>query len=271
MLRTLLAPNPSPMTLDGTRTFVVGERSPVVIDPGPALPAHLDALLAALGGRRPAAILLTHAHADHAEAAPLLAERTGAPVMMARGSARLPFDPARVARWLEGGETVESDAGALEAVPTPGHSPDHLSFLWKEPQRPGRTVLFVGDLLMGQGDTTLVAPPEGDLAAYLASLDRVAGRAPDRLLPAHGPEIADAAAALARYRAHREQRIAQVVEALGRTGPARPGELLDAVYGDALHPALRPAAEGSLLAILGYLQSAGRADGRPDGTFTLTE
>lgn len=271
MLRTLLAPNPSPMTLDGTRTFVVGRRTPVVVDPGPAIPAHLDAIVAALEGATPAAILLTHGHPDHADAAPALAGRTGAPVMMARGSTHLPFAAEAVGRWLEDGDRVETDAGPVTAVFTPGHSPDHLCFLWRGEGGGGAGgALLAGDLFMGQGDTTLVAPPEGDLAAYLASLDRVAALAPGVLLPAHGPEIADAAEAVRRYRTHRTRRIAQVVDALLR-GPARPAGLLDAVYGAGLHPALRGAAEGSLLAILGYLETTGRARVHPDGTFSLTE
>ena len=269
MLRTILAPNASPMTLDGTRTFVVGRRAPAVIDPGPDDPAHLAAILDALGGATPAAILLTHSHHDHAGAAPALAARTGAPVGMARGAFSLPFAEGVVARWLEDGEATETDAGPLVAVATPGHAPEHLAFAWTDPAT-GDRALFAGDAFMGQGDTTLVSPPEGDLAAYLRTLDRVEALAPDVLHPAHGPEIADALAAVARYRRHREERIAQVVQALRRTGPSRPGALVDAVYGAELHPGLRMAAEGSLYAILGYLEASGRARVDEDDTYTLT-
>jgi glyoxylase-like metal-dependent hydrolase (beta-lactamase superfamily II) len=267
--RTLLAPNPSPMTLDGSRTFIVGRRNPVVIDPGPNLPGHVAVILAALGDATPAAILLTHAHPDHSEAAPTLREATGALVMMARGALWMPFGNDIVDRWLADGDSVESDAGPVEALATPGHVPEHLAFLWRGPEAAAGGALFAGDLFMGAGDTTLVAPPEGDLAAYLRSLDAVERAAPAVLLPSHGPEIADAAAAVARYRAHRMDRIAQVRAALAKTGPARPGELLDAVYGDALHPALRPAAEGSLLAVLEYLRSTGEATELPGRAFTL--
>lgn len=261
MLRTLLAPNPSPMTLDGTRAFVVGRERPVVIDPGPDVAEQVDALLTALGGRTPVAILLTHGHGDHADAAPALAARTGAPVRALRG----------VAEPLRDGDAVESDAGTLVAVSTPGHSPDHLCFHWRGEEAGKRGVLFAGDLFLGQGDTTLVAPPEGDLADYLRSLDRVEALAPGVILPAHGPAIDDPLAAVTRYRAHRMQRILQVADALRRLGPSGPGALLDEVYGAALHPGLRAAAEGSLSAILGYLRSTGRALHRPDGTFLLTE
>lgn len=262
MIRTLLAPNPSPMTLDGTRTFVVGC---VVIDPGQNNPAHLDAIVGALEGAPLAAILLTHAHSDHSAAAIPLARRTGAPVMMARGALHQPFNNGEVARWLADGDEVETDAGPLRAIATPGHAPEHLAFLWN-----GDT-LFAGDAFMGGSDTTLVAPPEGDLAAYLGTLDRVAELAPSRILPAHGPPIEDVAAAVGRYRAHRMERIEQVVRALRAAGPAHPAEILDAVYGAALHPGLRIAAEGSLHAILAYLRATDRVRALPGDTYTLTE
>lgn len=250
--RVVRAENPSPMTLDGTRTFLVGRARPVVIDPGPALPEHLGALEAALEGAAPAAILLTHAHPDHAEAALPLAERTGAPVMMARGALRSPLPAEAVGRWLAEGDEVETDEGAVRALRTPGHAPEHLSFLWR---RGG--ALFVGDHLMGEGDTTLVAPPEGELGAYLDSLDRIAEAGAELLFPAHGPPISDPAEAVARYREHRRARIEQVAAALGR-GPARPAALVRRVYGAELHPGLRRAAEGSVRAILRYLEERGR-------------
>jgi glyoxylase-like metal-dependent hydrolase (beta-lactamase superfamily II) len=264
-LRTLLAPNPSPMTLDGTRTFIVGHERPAVIDPGPDVGGHRDAILAALGGRRPVAILLTHAHADHSELAGPLAHATGAPVLAALGRSGDGDDSAH-SRRLADGDAIGTDAGDLHVVATPGHAPDHVAFHW-----PDERAVFVGDLFMGQGDTTLVAPPEGDLAAYLRSLDRIASLAPSVLYPAHGPPLTDPAEAVARYRRHREARIEQVVRALRQAGPSRPRELLDAVYGADLHPQLRLAAEGSLHAILGYLTAEGLAAALPDGRHSLSE
>jgi hydroxyacylglutathione hydrolase len=255
-LRALLAGNASPMTLDGTRTFIVGHRRPVVIDPGPDDPAHLAAILAALRGATPAAILLTHAHADHAGAAPALARATGAPVRLARGlhngGRTLPDGTVRIAD----GERVECDAGSIRAVATPGHTPDHLAYWWTGAAALRRGALFVGDLLMGVGDTTLVAPPEGDLGAYLRSLDRVAELAPEILLPAHGPPLHDPLAAVARYRAHRRDRIEQVRGALEQRPAASADELLEPVYGAGLHPALREAAAGSIRAVMRYLADA---------------
>lgn len=250
--RVVLAANPSPMTLDGTRTFLVGRERPVVIDPGPADPAHLDAVEAALGGRQPAAILLTHAHPDHAGGAGELARRTGAGVRMGRGALQ-PLPDAAVRWWMEDGDGVETDAGVVRAVATPGHAPEHLAFHWVEGAAPPGGALFVGDLLMGTGDTTLVSPPEGDLAAYLASLERVELLRPAVLYPSHGPPIAEVAETVERYRAHRRARIEQVEAALRRRPGASRDELVDLVYGDALPPALRGAAKGSLAAILHFL------------------
>jgi len=261
-LRTVLAPNPGPMTLDGTRTFIVGCERPAVIDPGPSAGGHLEAILAALEGRTPVAILLTHVHGDHSELAGPLSVRTGAPLQLARGGGG--DEHLEVSRWLEDGDAIHTDCGTLQAVATPGHAPDHVSFHWHD-----RGAVFVGDLFMGEGDTTLVAPPEGDLAAYLRSLDRIASLSPTVLYPAHGPPLTDPAEAVARYRRHRVTRIEQVVRALRRAGPSRPRELLDAVYGAELHPSLRGAAEGSLHAILGYLSAEGLARALPDGRHTL--
>jgi glyoxylase-like metal-dependent hydrolase (beta-lactamase superfamily II) len=124
---------------------------------------------------------------------------------------------------------------------------------------------------MGEGDTTLLMPPEGDLRAYLHSLATVATLGARSLLPSHGPPIDDPRAAVARYVAHREQRITRVAQALREGGAARAGDLLHTVYGDTLHPALRDAAEGSLMAILDFLARTGRAVPAPDGTYTPTQ
>jgi glyoxylase-like metal-dependent hydrolase (beta-lactamase superfamily II) len=260
-LRVLLAPNPSPMTLDGTRTFVVGRRRPLVIDPGPAEAQHLSRLRAELAGVRPVAILLTHHHPDHGAAAPALAAATGAPMLMASGALDVGFPRIDADEWVPDGTVWETDGGAVRAVTTPGHSPEHLAFLWHGPDTPAGGVLFVGDLFMGTGDTTLVAPPEGDLHAYLGSLERVRRLEPGVLLPAHGPPLDDPAAAIERYVRHRQQRIAQVRDVLRDAGPLPPAALVDRIYPD-LDPRLRAAAEGSLQAILAYL--AGSDAAAPD-------
>ena len=235
MLRTLLAPNASAMTLDGTRTYVVGERRVAIIDPGPDDPRHLDALAEAVGDAA-AVILLTHLHPDHAAGADALARLIGAAVhTTATGT-------------LGEGVRFPTDAGELAALATPGHTPDHIAFHWPE-----ESAIFVGDLMMGGLDTALVAPPEGDLRAYLASLDRLERLDPAVLLAAHGPPITDPRAAIERYRAHRVQRLEQVRQAVA-AGARSDDELLAAVYGAALDPALRAWARSALDAYLEFLQ-----------------
>jgi glyoxylase-like metal-dependent hydrolase (beta-lactamase superfamily II) len=251
-LRWLLAPNPSPMTLDGTRTYLVGIRRVVVIDPGPALDTHLDRLIEAIAGRPVEAVVVTHGHSDHADAAAPLAGAIGATVL------RLQTPEAANARDFERlvreGDEIQTDAGELHVIGTPGHAPDHIAVHWTGGLAPAAGAVFVGDLLMGQGDTTLVAYPEGDLAEYLASLARIEALTPACLFPAHGPPIVDPEDAIRRYRHHREQRIAQVRSLRSTRPDATPDQLVDLVYGTQLDPRLRSAARGSIEAIDRYLR-----------------
>jgi glyoxylase-like metal-dependent hydrolase (beta-lactamase superfamily II) len=158
--------------------------------------------------------------------------------------------------WIGEDAVVETDAGRIRAVATPGHAPEHLAFHWTGGAGVEGGVTFVGDLLMGSGDTTWVAPPEGDLAAYLRSLQRVEALGSEVLYPAHGPALTDPRAAIARFRAHRLERIGQVRAAVAAMPGASPAELVSTVYGPDLHPALVAAAEGSIRAILTYLEVA---------------
>jgi|DewCreStandDraft_5_1066085.scaffolds.fasta_scaffold06035_6 glyoxylase-like metal-dependent hydrolase (beta-lactamase superfamily II) len=250
-LRVVAAANASPFTLDGTRTYIVGCERPVVIDPGPDDPAHVHAVVTALAGRRPVALLLTHAHPDHAAAAPALRARTGAPIALAPGAHQLPF-PTDVVDWtIQPGDRWVTDAGPVEALPTPGHCPDHVAFLWQSDDGP---TAFVGDLLLGQGDTTLVAAPEGDVVAYLESLDRLEAARPRWLLPGHGPPMADPAAAIARFRAHRRERVAQVARRLAAGATPDPATLARELYGPLPAP-LDRAAAASVEAILRALDA----------------
>jgi glyoxylase-like metal-dependent hydrolase (beta-lactamase superfamily II) len=243
MLREVVAPNASPMTLDGTRTFLVGRRRMAIIDPGPADPDHLDAVVRAAAGGVIAAILPTHDHPDHAGGAAHLAERLG----------------ARVRRLLDGtladGDRIDTDAGPLVVVATPGHTPDHAAFHW-----PARGDVFVGDLLMGGLPTALVAWPEGNLADYLASLERVRALRPRVLHPAHGPSFDAPDDAIDAYVRHRRARERQVLDALaaGRRGAA---DIADAVYGADLPAALRGAAADAVRAYLAHLERTGRLPG----------
>jgi glyoxylase-like metal-dependent hydrolase (beta-lactamase superfamily II) len=235
MLRTLLAPNPSAMTLDGTRTFIVGNRRVAIIDPGPDDPSHLARVADAAGGAE-SVVLLTHQHPDHAAGAARLADILGAEVR------------SRAASTLDEGDEVATDAGALRVVSTPGHSPDHVALHW-----PDGSAIFVGDLMMGGIDTALVAPSEGgDLRAYLASLERLRGLGARVLYPAHGPEFTEPEAAFDRYRAHRLARLEQVRSAVS-AGVRHRDALVTAVYGDSVAPALRAWTRSTLEAYLDYL------------------
>jgi glyoxylase-like metal-dependent hydrolase (beta-lactamase superfamily II) len=251
-LRWLLAANPSPMTLDGTRTYVVGSRAPAIIDPGPAMAAHVDALLQLLDGAAPVAIVLTHGHADHSAAAMDLARRTGAPVWMAAGATGDSPPLPRIDHVAREGDTIRTDAGELRTILTPGHAPEHLCVLWPSDRAAVPAAAFVGDLFMGQGFTTLITPPDGDLGAYLASLDRVEALDLDVLLPAHGEPLLPARAVIARFREHRLERLAQVRRALIDVPATDLDGIVDRVYAG-LDPRLREAAKGSVLAMLEYL------------------
>lgn len=240
--RTVLAPNASPMTLDGTRTFLVGRETLAIIDPGPNLASHLEAVERAADGARSVAIILTHWHPDHAAGAlPLarkLAERTD-----------VTYGPAVPSE----GETVSTDAGELVALATPGHTPDHSAIHW-----PAESAIFCGDLMMGGMDTALVAPPEGNLADYLDSLDRLARIAPRIVYPTHGPEFTDPAQAFRRYREHRAERLQAVLRAL-ESGHRSISDITTAVYGGAVDPDLRQWLEATTLAYLDYLADSGLA------------
>ncbi|WP_353472481.1 MBL fold metallo-hydrolase [Salipiger sp. H15] len=259
-LRRILAPNPSPMTYRGTNTYVLGTRDLAVIDPGPRSQAHLEAILAAVGpGQRVSHILVTHAHLDHSPLARPLADATGAPVL-AFGDARAgrsalmrelaetglagggegvdaEFSPDTE---LPDGAVVEGDGWRLEALHTPGHFGNHLSFAWGEQ-------LFSGDLVMGWA-SSLVSPPDGDLGAFMDSLERLRTRRWSRLHPGHGAPVEDAAARINALLAHRRAREAAILEALA-AGPGDAASLAAAIYRDT-DPALMPAAARNVLAHL---------------------
>jgi glyoxylase-like metal-dependent hydrolase (beta-lactamase superfamily II) len=239
------ADNPSPMTLEGTNTYVLrapGAGGGVVVDPGPLDEGHLAAV-AALGPVQ--LILLTHGHPDHAEGAHLFQEMTGAP--MAAVEPRLVVDIAP----LRGGETFNDVGGLrLRVVATPGHTSDSVSFV-VEDDEPG---LLTGDTILGRG-STVVAHPDGVLAPYLDSLARLRDLGPMLLLPGHGPVRPDASALATDYLAHREQRLGQVRAAVA-AGDRSAREVVRRVYVD-VDESLWPAAELSVLAQLDYLAEAG--------------
>lgn len=266
-VRSVLAPNPSAMTLHGTNTYLLGRREITVIDPGPDLPAHLSAIEAALPPQsRLAQVVVTHAHADHAGLAHRLARRHGAPVVAfgdATTGRSAVMERLAMAGSLGGGEGVVAGFAPDIAMPdgalldiegmdlrvlwTPGHMGNHICLIL------GETV-FSGDHVMGWA-STLVSPPDGDMGAYMASLERLAGVRPARLLPGHGPAVTEPAARIAELVAHRRAREAQILGAL-RDGPADTVALAARIYADT--PAgLMGAARRNILAHLVDLATRG--------------
>lgn len=240
----ILAPNPSPMTLDGTNTWLVGNGPVVVIDPGPDEPAHLASIVAAADGRI-SQILLTHGHPDHAEGARTLHEMTGAPVRA--------LDPAQVlgGEGLGADDVVDVAGLEVQVVATPGHTADCLSF-----HVPDEGAIFTGDTVLGRG-TTVVAWPDGHLADYLGSLESLRQLAEQsharHLLPGHGPVLADPATVIAGYLEHRRARLDQV-RAAWSAGLRTPEDIVDAVYDD-IPEQVRWAALLSTRAQIDYLES----------------
>jgi glyoxylase-like metal-dependent hydrolase (beta-lactamase superfamily II) len=251
--RCVLAPNPNMMTLDGTNTWVLrepGAHRSVVVDPGPEIEAHLDAVAEHAGDV--AVVLLTHGHLDHSEAARSFAERVGCGVRALDPQHRLG------AEGLGDGDVVSVDGLEVHVVGTPGHTSDSLSFVL-----PAERAVLTGDTVLGRG-TTVVAHPDGQLGAYLDSLHRLRALAEEQELtavwPGHGPVIDDALGVLDFYLAHRRERLEQVREALRTLDPGTapgdvPRQVVETVYAD-VDPVLWGAAELSVRAQIDYLRWA---------------
>ena len=260
-VRRVLCGNPSAFTFRGTNTYVIGRgRGVAVLDPGPEDAAHLAAILAATRGEAVSHILVSHTHRDHSPGAAALAAATGAPTR-GFGPHLTPPDQGgeggdhgfRPDVLLADGEAVEGDGWRLTALHTPGHCGNHLCFAL---EGSGDGVLFSADHVMSWS-TSVVSPPDGDMAAYMRSLGRLREREDRLLLPGHGPAITDPQPFLAALAAHREEREALVAEALNRAGrPATATELVEPVYGP-LDPRLVAAAGRSLLAHLIKLEAEG--------------
>ncbi|MFV0383615.1 MBL fold metallo-hydrolase [Paracoccus sp. (in: a-proteobacteria)] len=282
-IRRILAPNPSPMTHWGTNTYLVGDRDLAVIDPGPDLDAHLEAILAAVpAGGSVSHILVTHAHLDHSPLAPRLARETGAPVLAygdagAGRSAVMQglagagligggegvdagFAPDRC---LTDGETVHGTGWTLSALWTPGHFGNHLCFACGDS-------VFSGDLVMGWA-SSLVSPPDGDLTDFMTSCQALRARAPRVLYPGHGAPVTDPAARLDWLIGHRRSREAAILTHL-RTGPLDIPTLSRGIYTD-IPAKMMPAAERNVLAHLVDLQGKGVVLAAPelsvDAVFSL--
>jgi glyoxylase-like metal-dependent hydrolase (beta-lactamase superfamily II) len=248
LVRRVLAPNPSVFTGPGTNTYLIGTDAVAVIDPGPTDDGHLD-VVAEAGAGRIRWILVTHTHSDHSPGAAGLKERTGAEVL--GFDQRDDFVPDR---QLADGDAVDSRAFRLSALHTPGHASNHLCYLLEQER-----LLFSGDHIMS-GSTVVIAPPDGDMAAYLEALERVRDVDMTGIAPGHGPFIDEPLAKVEEYITHRLAREKAIAAALDAAGRASVEELVTAVYTD-VPAALHPIARFSVWAHLRKLADAGHARG----------
>jgi glyoxylase-like metal-dependent hydrolase (beta-lactamase superfamily II) len=245
-IERVLAPNPSVYTLEGTNTWIVGADPAIVIDPGPPIEAHMEEVLRAAG--RVSHVLVTHDHEDHAEGAGAFAERCGAPLHARRVAG---------AELLDDGARFSAGGASLVAVHTPGHSADHVCFHLEQD-----AAIFTGDTVVGRG-TSFIDPPDGDLAAYLATLDRLLALEPRVLYPGHGPTVLDAMGTLRDYVAHRHEREAEVLASLA-AGSKTADEIVRDVY--AAYPEeVYPLAARSVTAHLLKLKAEGTVRSRARG------
>lgn len=258
-IRRVIAKNPGPFTFTGTGTYIVGRGEVAVIDPGPAMDDHLDALMAAVAGERVTHILVTHTHLDHSPLARPLARKTGAPILAAQpptptggGDVKTEEDSDETFRpdvILSGGERVTGPDWSLEAMATPGHASNHMAFVLEE-----ENALFSGDHVMGWS-TTVVSPPDGDMGAYYASLKAVMARDFSILWPTHGPPVTAVKPFLDAYLAHRLERERQILQQIAE-GRGRIAEMVPIIYAQ-VDSRLWPAASCSVLAHLIDLERRG--------------
>lgn len=270
-VRRVLAPNPSPFTFTGTCTYVIGDGTVGILDPGPDDSAHLAAVLEAVRGERIAQIIVTHTHKDHSAGVPALKQKTGVETYgEGRHRAARPLFEGEAGRMEAGGDlnflpdvrikdgdVIEGPGYALETVATPGHTANHLTFALK-----GTNILFSGDHVMAWS-TSIVAPPDGAMGDYLNSLEKLRGRREDLYFPGHGPPAPNAHALVERYIEHRGAREAAILRRLERGESDIPG-LVQAIY-IGLDPRLAGAASLTTLAHLEHLVARGRVatDGAP--------
>jgi glyoxylase-like metal-dependent hydrolase (beta-lactamase superfamily II) len=254
-IELVLAPNPSVMTGRGTNTYVFGDDTVAVMDPGPNMPEHLEAILREIGTRVVSAIIVTHGHSDHLPAAYPLARETGAPI---HGHERLPG----VTSILRDGEILQISKRGLRALDTPGHTRDSLSFVVEDER-----LLFAGDVVAGEG-TVVVGRERGDLGMYLASLQRLREEPVDTILPGHGPLVANGVEHLQQYIDHRLGREREIIDGL-RSGAASIDELVETIY-SGLDERLRQAAAGNVRAHLWKLEDEHRAEHTGHDRWILT-
>ena len=268
LIRRVVANNPGPFTYLGTGTYIVGKGEVAVIDPGPDLPEHLDALMAALEAETVTHILVTHHHSDHSPLARPLQEKTGAKIygcavggqaadstVITEAGHDLAFTPD--IDICGGGAVFEGPGWTLEAIATPGHTSNHICFALRE-----ENALFSGDHIMGWS-TTVVSPPDGDMTAYMQSLELVKARNFTTLWPTHGPPVLEVDSFIAAYIAHRRAREAQVLKAVAE-GHGRIKDMVPVLYAET-DKRLWPAAARSVLGHMIDLERRGivKTDGVP--------
>jgi len=259
LIRRVVARNPGPFTYLGTGTYIVGRSEVAVIDPGPDLPEHLGAIQAAIPGERVSHILVTHHHSDHSPLARPLAAATGAPVFgcavaakPVEGEVKLEagYDDFRPDISVCAGAVIEGAGWTIEAIPTPGHTSNHICYALRE-----ENALFSGDHIMGWS-TTVITPPDGDMGAYMASLELVRSRGFDTLWPTHGPPITQVTPFIDAYAEHRRERERQILAELA-AGETRIKAMVPRLYA-AVDQRLWPAAAHSVLAHMIELVRTGR-------------
>jgi glyoxylase-like metal-dependent hydrolase (beta-lactamase superfamily II) len=263
LIRRVVANNPGPFTYLGTGTYIVGRGEVAVIDPGPLMDEHLDALLKATQGETVVAILTTHTHIDHSPLAHPLKAKTGAPIYgRADPKVASGFEEAGEAQFvpdveIADGAKVSGPGWTLEAIATPGHASNHVCYALAE-----ENALFSGDHVMGWS-TTVVSPPDGDMSDYYESLNKIEARGFSTLWPTHGPPVTEVAPFLKAYRAHRLDRERQILEQIA-AGHTTIKAMVPMMYA-AVDPRLHPAASHSVLAHLIHLTRIGQAtcEGEP--------
>ncbi len=283
-VRRVLCNNPSPFTFKGTVSYIIGRGNVAIVDPGPDDPAHLAALLEAVRGETVTHIFVTHTHRDHSPNTPALKAATGA-VVLAEGPHRharplnigenKPLDASGDVnfmpdRRLKDGEIVQGDGWAVEAITTPGHCANHMAYALKDTALKNTDMLFVGDHVMAWA-TSIVAPPDGAMSDYMASLEKLAKRNEQIYFPGHGREVRNAPAFVRSYIQHRHAREASILHRLAK-GEADIPTIVRAVY-IGIDPRLVGAAGLSTLAHLEDLVARGKVvtDGMPSiaGTYRL--
>lgn len=260
MVRRVIANNPGAFTFTGTGTYLVGTGQVAVIDPGPADPAHIDAILAATAGETITHILVTHRHIDHSPGSELLQQRCGAPTWAFKST--VPDDKASFGldtdfvpdHTVADGAIIGTEHWQFECLHTPGHSSDHLSFYLA-----AENALFCGDVVMGWS-TTIVSPPDGDMSEYMSSLQRLMERADSIYYPTHGAPIERPQAYVRQLYRHRQEREHQIMSCIS-SGFNTLDAMLPIIYED-LDPAMYGAASRSLLATVEYLVDSGRLNVR---------